>query len=94
MRVSHCQRTIIGLPPYLLRAVMGLAHLLPLRWLMTNQWFDLLAGNRTAPLGNLYQYTGVRPRRFEDSLLTYMSRRRYRLQYLRYLFSRRKRRAF
>jgi hypothetical protein len=55
---------------------------------MTPQWFDILASNRTAQLGNLYDYCGVRPVRFEDTLLTYMPRRRYGVEMLRFLWSR------
>jgi uncharacterized protein YbjT (DUF2867 family) len=94
MRVSRCQRRIVSLPPYLLRSLTNLWRLLPFRWTITPQWFDVLAGNRTAALNNLYDYTGVRPRRFEDTLLTYMPQRRYFLDFIRYLFSRHKRSAF
>lgn len=94
MRVSRCKRRIISLPPYLVRSLTNMFRLLPIRWTITPQWFDLLAGNRTADLSNLYTYTGVRPRRFEDTLLTYMPGRHYFLRYLRFLFSRRRRQVF
>jgi len=94
MRVSGAQRRVMALPPYLLRGFATLWRLLPLRFPITPQWFDVLASNRTAPLGNLYSYTGVRPRRFEDTLLTYMPKRRYWWEYLRYLVTRRRRSAY
>jgi NADH dehydrogenase len=95
MRVSRCQRTIVEFPPYLLRSWAALWRLIPfIRFPITPQWYDILAGNRTAELGNLYNYTGVRPHRFEDTLLTYMPQRYYGLEYLRFMFSRRKRSAF
>lgn len=95
MRVSRCNRTVMEFPPYLLRSWASLWRLLPfIRFPITPQWYDILAGNRTAELGNLYNYTGVRPRRFEDTLLTYMPKRYYFIEYLRFLFSRRKRSAF
>jgi hypothetical protein len=55
---------------------------------MTPQWFDILASNRTAKLGNLYDYCGVRPVRFEDTLVTYMRGRRYGPELLRFMFRR------
>jgi uncharacterized protein YbjT (DUF2867 family) len=94
MRVSRCKRTIFPIPPYMMRTFSNLWRLVPLRWPTTVQWSDILAGNRTAPLGNLYNYTGVRPRRFEDTLLTYMPGRWYSIGLLRFLFSRRKHGAF
>jgi NADH dehydrogenase len=94
MRVSRCRRRIISLPPYLLRSLTALLHLAPLRWTFTAQWFDILAGNRTAALGNSHDYLGVRPRRLEDTLLTYMPKRYYLLEFIRYLFSRHKRSVF
>ncbi|MFP4321572.1 MAG: SDR family oxidoreductase [Anaerolineales bacterium] len=94
MRVTRTQRSIISLPPYYMRFMSSVLRLLPPRWPITPQWYDILAGNRTAPLGHLYDYTGIRPRRFEDTLLTYMPQRRYWLEYWRYLASRRRRNAF
>lgn len=94
MRVSRAKRRIISLPPYLLRGMTGLMKVFLPRWPMTPQWFDLLAGHRTAELGNMYTYLGIRPRRFEDTLLTYMPQRRYWLELLRYLFRRPPRSVF
>jgi NADH dehydrogenase len=72
MRVSGMRRLIVPLPPYMLRWSTALySRVLP-RSLMTPQWLDILATNRTAQLGNTYQYFGIRPRRLEDTLLTYM----------------------
>ncbi len=88
MRVSGAQRMIVNVPPYLLRSVNRLVSRVVRRWPMTPQWFDILATNRTANLGNLYDYCGVRPVRFEDTLLTYMPDRRYSLEMLRFLWSR------
>lgn len=88
MRVSGAQRIIVSVPPYVLRSVNRIVYRLVLRWPMTPQWFDLLAGNRTAKLGNLYDYCGVRPVRFEDTLLTYMPGRHYGRELIRFLFTR------
>jgi uncharacterized protein YbjT (DUF2867 family) len=88
MRVSGAQRMIVNVPPYLLRNVNRVISRVVRRWPMTPQWFDILASNRTAQLGNLYHYCGVRPVRFEDTLLTYMPYRRYGLEMLRFLWSR------
>ncbi|NDJ86290.1 MAG: NAD(P)H-binding protein [Chloroflexi bacterium] len=89
MRVTGIRRITVSLPPYVLRGLNRLANLLFPRWPVTPQWFDLFAANRTAKLGNLYHYTGVRPVRFEDTLLTYMPHRRYSLELLRFVFRRR-----
>lgn len=88
MRVSSAPRLIVGVPPYLLRWVTSVyGRLLP-RSLITGQWLDLLATNRTARLGNLFHYFGIRPRRLEDTLLTYMRGRRYSAGILRTTFKR------
>jgi NADH dehydrogenase len=77
MRVSQAPRALISVPPYVLRSLTGLNNRLFPRWPMTPQWLDILAGNRTAPLGNMFDLFGVRPVRFEDTLVTYMRGRRY-----------------
>ena len=88
MRVTGAHRTIISLPPHTLRALTGLITRLVPRWPATVQWFDILASNRTAQLGNLYEYCGVRPVRFEDTLLTYMPQRRYLPELFRFMLRR------
>jgi NADH dehydrogenase len=92
MRVAGLPRLLIPTAPYLLRwSAWVYGRILP-RTLMTTQWLDILATNRTANLGNLYQYFGFQPRRFEDTLLTYLPKQRYFLGWLRYSFRRRPRR--
>lgn len=86
MRVSGARRTIISLPPYVLRWMTNVMNRLVRRWPMTPQWFDLLASNRTAKLGNLYDYCDVRPVRFEDTLLTYMPQRSYLAELARFVW--------
>ncbi len=77
MRVSRMPRLIIPVPPYVLRWTTAIySRILP-RSLMTPQWLDILAANRTAPLANTYHYFGIRPRRLEDTLLSYMRGRSY-----------------
>jgi len=91
MRVTRMGRLVIGLPPYILRLTSGIySRILP-RSLITPQWMDLLAGNHTARLGNLYDHFGVRPRRLEDTLLTYLPKRRWFFRGLAYVFRRRPR---
>jgi hypothetical protein len=91
MRVSDMQRLIIPVPPYLLRWLTAIyGRVLP-RSLMTPQWLDILATNRTAQLGNMFNYFGIRPRRFEDTLLTYMRGKGYWLPLMRNAFRRRPR---
>lgn len=89
MRVSGSYRAIIGVPPYMLRWLSAIYTRIMPRTLITSQWMDLLATNRTARLGNLYHYFGIRPKRLEDTLLTYMRGRRYGPEILRYSFRRR-----
>ncbi len=92
MRVTGIYRTIIGVPPYMLRWINSVYERILPRTLITGQWFDILAANRTARLGNTYQYFGFQPRRIEDTLLTYMRGRRFFAAGLRYSFRRRPRR--
>ena len=89
MRVSGIYRTVIGVPPYVLRWITGISGRILPRSLITPQWLDILATNRTARLGNAFQYYGIHPRRFEDTLLTYMRGRRYGWSLLRYSLRRR-----
>ncbi|WP_119072165.1 SDR family oxidoreductase [Aggregatilinea lenta] len=88
MRVTGAHRIVVPLPPYTLRIMTNLVNRVVRRWPMTPQWFDILAGNRTAKLGNLYDYCGVRPVRFEDTLLTYMPQRRYLPELARFMLRR------
>lgn len=91
MRVSGKRRLIISVPPYVLRWLTALfAAILP-RSLITSQWLDILATNRTARLGTAFQYFGIHPRRLEDTLLTYLPKRRYAWALLRYSLRRRPR---
>ncbi len=89
MRVSGIYRTVIGVPPYVLRWITGLSGRILPRSLITPQWLDILATNRTARLGNTFQYYGIHPRRIEDTLLTYMRGRRYGISLFRYILRRR-----
>jgi len=88
MRVSGARRVIVPIPPHTLRALTRIVSRLVPRWPMTLQWFDVLASNRTAKLGNLYDYCGVRPVRFEDTLVTYMPQRHYWRELVRSLWQR------
>jgi NADH dehydrogenase len=91
MRVSGMQRVVVPVPPYMLRWTTALySRVLP-RALMTPQWLDILATNRTAQLANTFTYFGIRPRRLEDTLLTYMRGRGYWLLLMRSTFRRRPR---
>ena len=77
MRVTGMRRMILPAPPYLLRSITGIYRRFFPRSLMTSQWFDILAASRTAPLGSTYAHFGFQPRRFEDTLLTYLPQRRH-----------------
>lgn len=91
MRVSGMRRLIIPVPPYMLRWMAAIyTRVLP-RALITPQWLDILATNRTAQLANTFNYFGIRPRRLEDTLVTYMRGRGYWLLLMRSTFRRRPR---
>lgn len=91
MRVTRMRRAIIPVPPYLLRWITAIySRILP-RALITNQWLDILAASRTAPLGGTYNHFGFHPRRFEDTLLAYLPQRRHLVGLLRDTFRRRPR---
>ncbi|MCY3779776.1 MAG: NAD(P)H-binding protein [Chloroflexi bacterium] len=92
MRVTGMRRPIIGVPPYFLRWVTAVySRVLP-RSLMTGQWLDILAANRTAPLGSAYDHFGFQPRRFEDALLRYLPERAHLFESARASFRPRPRR--
>ena len=91
MRVAGMRRLLVSTPPYLLRWITALYGLIFGRTLMTQQWLDLLAASRTARLGNMYTYFGIEPRRFEDTLLTYLPSKPFLLPAFRYAFRRRPR---
>jgi uncharacterized protein YbjT (DUF2867 family) len=89
MRVSNTYRFILPVPPYVMRWMTAIYSRVLRRSLVTAQWLDILATNRTAPLGNAFNYFGIHPRRFEDTLLTYMPGKRYWWPMLRYTLRRR-----
>ncbi|MBX3062143.1 MAG: NAD(P)H-binding protein [Anaerolineae bacterium] len=91
MRVTQTPRSIVPVPPYMLRAYTSLLQRLFPAWPITSQWFDILASNRTAPMGNLYDLFGIRPVRFEDTITTYMRGRHYTRELMRNLLRRRHR---
>lgn len=91
MRVSGASRVILPVPPYLLRWISAIYSRVFPRSLITPQWMDLLATNRTASLGNIFNTFGIQPRRFEDTLLTYMPEKSYWWPMVRYTLRRRPR---
>ncbi len=90
-RVTGRYRPIIPVPPYALRWLTGFQARVLRRSLMTQQWLDILATNRTAQLGTLYRYFGIQPQRFEDTLLTYLPQRNKAFEAFRYTLRRRPR---
>lgn len=91
MRVTRRRPQLVSVQPYLMRLITGLYSRLFPRALMTSQWLDILATNRTAKLGNIYTYYGFHPRRFEDTLVNYLPEQRFFLRTLRAVFRRRPR---
>lgn len=91
MRVNGTSRLVLPVPPYALRWLASIYSWVLPRALMTPQWLDLLAANRTARIGSIYEYFGIQPRRFEDTLMTYMPQQRYFRSALRYAIRRRPR---
>ena len=92
MRVTGMSRIVIAMPPYIMRSLSRFYNRVFPRSFVTPHWLDILATNRTTQLGNMFDYFGFQPRRFEDTLLTYMPQRRYFLRALRFAFRRRPRR--
>jgi uncharacterized protein YbjT (DUF2867 family) len=90
MRVTNSPRSIVVLPPYLVRFLTGLMGRVFLRWPTTPQWFDMISSHRTASLNSMSETFGIKPARFEDTLLTYMPEQHYTQQLLRFLFRRRR----
>ncbi|XWX05247.1 NAD-dependent epimerase/dehydratase family protein [Aggregatilineales bacterium SYSU G02658] len=90
-RVCRRRRVVIPVPPYLMRVIVWLYERIYRRTLMTSQWLDVLATNRTTQLGNMYEYFGFQPRRLEDTLVTYLPRQASARRALRYVFQRRPR---
>ncbi len=91
MRVSGASRSVIHIPPYLMRWASRAFGLVLRRNMITEQWLDVTAANRTARIGAIYQTFEIRPQRLEDTLTTYMRRRGYSRALLRYSFRRRPR---
>jgi uncharacterized protein YbjT (DUF2867 family) len=92
MRVTGQRRLVIGVAPYLMRFIVRMYGFVVVRAMITPQWMDLLATNRTATIGNCYLYFGFNPRRIEDTLVTYMPGRPYLRLLIRESFRRRPRR--
>jgi uncharacterized protein YbjT (DUF2867 family) len=90
MRVTRAKRMIIRLPPHMLRRYLRLFTRLSPHYPMTSQVLDVLASNRTAPMGTLYNLFGMQPVRFEDTILTYMPKVAYRRRLLGSLLRRRR----
>ncbi|GAB4570200.1 MAG: hypothetical protein Kow0077_03860 [Anaerolineae bacterium] len=88
MRVTGTGRTIISIPPHTLRFLTRLFYRLVRRWPATPQWFDIVANHHVADLNSLPDSFGIKPVRFEDTLLTYMPGRRYGFELLRFLVRR------
>ena len=91
MRITGMPRLIIPLPPYLMRFITSIFSGIFRRTLMSPQWLDILATNRTTSLGNVYDHFGFRPRRIEDTLLTYLPEKNHLVDLVRYTFRRRPR---
>ncbi len=92
-RVTGMSRLLIPVPPYILRLLTRIYRLILPRSLMTPQWLDILATNRTAPLGNTFNHFGFHPKRFEDTLLSYLPHQRHLWQLIRNTFRRRPRKT-
>jgi NADH dehydrogenase len=91
MRVTRAYRVLIAVPPYALRVLSRLMNRISPYWPMTPQWLDMLASNRTAPMGMLFNLFEIQPARFEDTILTYMRERHYTMDLLRIMLRRRPR---
>jgi len=88
MRVSGDYRTVVSIPPYLLRWLNSLSSLFVRRTLVTRQWLDVLATNRVAKIGTMPRYFDVNMHRLEDTLLTYLPEQNTFADTVRYTFQR------
>lgn len=91
MRVARMPRVLISLPPYLMRFLSRIYSTVLPRSLVTTQWLDILATNRTTQLGNVYTHFGFQPRRIEDTLVTYLPQEPHLWHLIRNTFRRRPR---
>lgn len=91
MRVTGMPRLIIPIPPYMMRLINRILSIFYPRTLLTQQWLDILATNRTTQLGNIYDNFGFQPRRFEDTLVTYLPEKNHFFAMLRYILRRKPR---
>ncbi len=91
MRLTGMSRYIISVPPYTLRLFVRIQNLFWRRTLMTQQWLDYVAASRTTSLGSIYHVFGINARRLEDTLLTYLPKKRFFWAALRHAIRRRPR---
>lgn len=91
MRVGRMSRLIIPVPPYLMRFLSRVYGVVLPRALVTPQWLDILATNRTTQLNNVYTYFGFQPRRIEDTLVGYLPQEQHLWHLIRNTFRRRPR---
>ena len=89
MRVMGMYRALVSLQPYWLRQFAWIFRRVQPRPVFTSQWYDRIAESRTADLNSMSDHLGVRPARFEDTIMTYMPGRRYRREMIRYILGRR-----
>lgn len=90
MRVTGAQRMIVPVPPYVLRVLTRVVGRVLPRWPTTLQWFDILASHRTAGLNTISDTFGIRPVRFEDTIVRYMRNRHYLAELVRFVVRRRR----
>lgn len=91
MRISRRPRVIIPVSPYFLRWINSIFQLFLPRPLITPQWLDLLATNRTAELGTTSRYFDLKLHRLEDTMLTYLPGKKGLFSAIRYMLRRRPR---
>lgn len=88
MRASGSPRPISGVPLLWHKAAAWLLDGFWARWPFTNFWVDMLGANRTSQLGNVERHFGFRPTRLDlDVLSTYMRKRRYAFELIRYILT-------
>src|SRR5690606_30213828 len=91
MRVMYAigaHRPIIGVPFQVHSAGAWFLDGLFARWPITEQWVEMLAARQTAELGTIERLFHFRPAAFDVGLIDqYMPNRRYRTDFLKYIFS-------
>ncbi|MCY4008458.1 MAG: NAD-dependent epimerase/dehydratase family protein [Anaerolineaceae bacterium] len=91
-RVLSIKRTMLPIPPFLLRGMNRVWRRFVPRSLITDQWFDLVFTSRTTDPIHFARTFALQPQRLEDTLQQYLPRQNHFGFWLRRVFRRAPRR--